>query len=70
MGVQKLGEINVPTLLTYGEFDLLLGGTMCGYQHMIAGSQLYRTKDGSHLPWLEFAEDYNNAVAAFLVPLG
>jgi proline iminopeptidase len=69
-GSSKLGEINVPTLLTYGEFDLLLGGTMCGYQHMIAGSHLYRTKDGSHLPWLEFAEDYNNAVAAFLVPLG
>jgi proline iminopeptidase len=69
-GSSKLGQINVPTLLTYGEFDLVLGGSMCGYQHMIADSRLYRTKDGSHLPWLEFAEDYNRAVAAFLAPLG
>jgi len=68
-GSSKLGQINVPTLLTYGEFDFALGETMCGYQHMIAGSRLYRTKDGSHLPWLEFAEDYNRAVAAFLAPL-
>src|SRR5215467_8058134 len=55
-GSSKLGQINVPTLLTYGEFDLVLGGSMYGYQHMIAGSRLYRTKDGSHLPWFEFAE--------------
>jgi proline iminopeptidase len=68
-GSSKLSQINVPTLLTYGEFDVASGGTMCGYQHMIADSQLYRTKDGSHCPWLEFAEDYNRALAAFLAPL-
>jgi pimeloyl-ACP methyl ester carboxylesterase len=53
----KLAQINVPTLLTYGELDLALGGTMCGYHNMIAGSTLYRTRDGSHQPWFEFAED-------------
>jgi hypothetical protein len=50
----------VPTLLTCGEFDFVSGGTMCGYHHMITSSQLYRTKDGSHLPWLEFPNDYTN----------
>jgi len=54
--------------MTFAAF--VLGGTMCGYQHMIADSRLYRTKDGSHLQWFEFAEDYNRAVAAFLAPLG
>jgi proline iminopeptidase len=68
-GSSKLAKINVPTLLTYGEFDMLLSGTMCNFHHMIAGSQLYRTKDGSHLPWLEFPEDYNKTVAGFLAPL-
>jgi len=68
-GSSKLGQINVPTLLTYGEFDLVLSGSMCAYQRMIADSRLYRTKDGSHLPWFEFPEDYNRAVAAFLAPL-
>jgi proline-specific peptidase len=65
----KLSRIGVPTLLTYGEFDFVLGGTMCGYQRAIPGSTLYRTAGGSHQPWFEFADYYNKAVAEFLAPL-
>jgi proline iminopeptidase len=69
-GTPKLARIKVPSLLTYGQFDFALGGQMCGYHQMINGSTLYQTKDGSHQPWFEFAEDYNRRVTDFLAPLG
>jgi pimeloyl-ACP methyl ester carboxylesterase len=69
-GTPKLARIKVPSLLTYGQFDFTLGGQMCGYHQMINGSTLYQTKDGSHQPWFEFADDYNRRVADFLAPLG
>jgi len=69
-GTARLGRINVPVLLTYGQFDLVLGETMRGYQEAIAGSRLRKIKDGGHYSWFEAPDEYQRAVSGFLSSIG
>lgn len=64
--VDKLHEINLPTLFTCGEYDEATPVTTRYYQEKMPGSQLHIFKDASHEHHIEKTEEYLNVVRKFL----
>lgn len=65
--VRELSDIDVPTLLLFGDVDPLTPPTVGEYmQEKISGSELVVIKDAGHLTNLERPDDFNDAVLDFL----
>lgn len=65
-----LGEIDVPVLIIHGEDDQIIPIAEAEAMHKaIPGSQLVRVPDAGHLPNLEQADVFNDAVIDFLEEL-
>jgi L-proline amide hydrolase len=64
--VDRLGAINVPTLIISGEFDEAAPMTVQPYFDNIAGARWEILENCSHLPQLEDTERFNTLVTEFL----
>ncbi|TCO54258.1 proline iminopeptidase-family hydrolase [Actinocrispum wychmicini] len=64
--IDRLGAIDVPTLIISGEFDEATPATVQPYQDNIADSRWEILANCSHLPQLEDTERFNTLVADFL----
>ena len=62
----RLGEIEVPTLFTAGEFDEATPETAAYYQSLIKGSKLKVLENTSHSHHLEAQSEFLSAVRDFL----
>ncbi|MGB0577936.1 MAG: alpha/beta fold hydrolase [Alphaproteobacteria bacterium] len=65
--VDNLENIDVPTLLLYGDEDPLTPPTVAAYmKEHIAGAELVIVEKAGHMPYLEKPEIFNDAVLSFL----
>jgi proline-specific peptidase len=64
--MDRLGEIQVPTLLVGGRYDECRPGHLEAMHSRIAGSQLHIIEDASHLCFAEQPEAFTSLVNAFL----
>ena len=65
--VDNLGNIDVPTLLVFGDVDPLTPPHVGEYmQERIAGSQLVIIENAGHMTNLEQPDAFNGAVLPFL----
>ena len=65
--VDNLENIDVPTLLLYGDEDPLTPPTVAAYmKEHIAGAELVIVEKAGHMPYLEKSEIFNDAVLSFL----
>jgi len=64
--IDRLGEINIPTLLTCGEYDESTPETNKYYQKLIPGSEMVVFPGTSHVHHLEEPEKYLKVVRDFL----
>jgi proline-specific peptidase len=62
----RLGEIDVPTLITAGEHDEFTPVQAQRLNEGIGGSELVTFEDASHMQFVEAPERYRELVAAFL----
>lgn len=64
---EHLSRIDHPTLLVWGEKDLILPPTVAEALHReIRGSRLLIIRDSGHIPMWETPEPVNQAILAFL----
>jgi pimeloyl-ACP methyl ester carboxylesterase len=64
--IDRLGEIDVPTLITSGRHDECTPALVEPLHEGIPGSEWVLLEDASHTPYLEQPERYLAAVSAFL----
>jgi proline iminopeptidase len=64
--LDRLEEINIPTLFTCGEYDEASPDTCRLYQRHLPGSKLHIFEDASHEHHIENKEGYLQVVGAFL----
>jgi proline-specific peptidase len=64
--MDRLGEIQLPTLLVGGRYDECRTGHLEDMHRRIAGSQLKIIEDASHLCFAEQPDEFNALVNAFL----
>jgi L-proline amide hydrolase len=64
--IDRLGEIDVPTLITSGRHDECTPTLVEPLHHGIAGSEWVLFEDSAHMPYLEEPERYLEVVGAFL----
>lgn len=64
--IDRLGEIDVPTLITSGRHDECTPALVEPLHEGIAGSEWVLLEDCSHTPYLEDPERYLSTVGAFL----
>ena len=65
--VDNLENIDVPTLLLFGEEDPLTPPTVAAYMlEHIAGAELVIIEKAGHMPYLERPDAFNRAVLSFL----
>lgn len=64
--VPRLGEISVPTLVLYGEYDELQQVAWGPLAEQIPGARTHMFADASHVPYMESPDEYRTVVAAFL----
>jgi len=62
----RLGEINVPTLITCGRYDETTPGCAETLHRGIRGSQLNIFEQSAHMTFLEQPEEFNAVVGRFL----
>jgi pimeloyl-ACP methyl ester carboxylesterase len=62
----RLGEIDVPTLITSGRHDECTPALVGALHRGIAGSQWVLFEQSAHMPYLEETERYLEVVSAFL----
>jgi proline-specific peptidase len=62
----QLGEIDIPTLITCGEYDEATPAMAEEMRRGIAGSQVYVVPGASHLAHAEGGDDYLRVVAEFM----
>lgn len=61
-----LASINIPTLITCGEFDEATPASSRAYANMIPGAEFSVFKDASHLTFVEDRENYIVMIQRFL----
>ena len=66
----RLGEINCPTLLTYGRYDIVREETIEYYKSLIKNSKLVTFEQSSHVPHIEERVEYLEVLSEFLSTLG
>jgi proline-specific peptidase len=64
--IDRLGEIDVPTLITSGRHDECTPGLVEPLHEGIRGSEWVLLEESSHTPYLEEPERYLMAVGSFL----
>ena len=62
----RLGEIDVPTLITCGRYDEATPAIAAALQRGIAGSEVAIFERSAHMAHLEEAARYNEVLAGFL----
>jgi len=62
----QLEKINIPTLLTCGQFDEATPETTAWYQSLIPNSELAVFKQSAHMAHLEEVEQYSQTIVGFL----
>lgn len=62
----QLSGINVPTLITCGEFDEFTSESAQYFQSRIPGSLLSVFRDASHMHHVEKEEEYRQLVGEFI----
>ncbi|MDD5597129.1 MAG: proline iminopeptidase-family hydrolase [Victivallaceae bacterium] len=62
----RLAEINIPVLLTCGEFDEAVPATVADFSRLIPGAVMRVFAGASHLHHLEKPEQFNSELRAFL----
>ena len=65
--VERLHDVNVPTLTINGKYDIAQDFVMAAYHEKIPGAQWIKFENSSHLPCWEEREEYMKAIEAFLV---
>ncbi len=64
--MDRLPEIEIPTLLLGGRYDKCTPGHLADMHRRIAGSQLVVIEDASHLCFAEQPDEFNQAINFFL----
>ena len=64
--IGRLGEIQVPTLITSGRYDECTPGLVEPLHHGIEGSEWVIFEESAHMPYLEETQRYLQVVQEFL----
>ena len=64
--IDRLHEVDVPTLTINGRYDIAQDYVMAAYHQNIPGAKWIKYEDSSHLPCWEERATYMEDIAAFL----